>query len=88
MSHSDGVRDRTFREDDSKVRTNHLPRTMASLRNLAIGLHRQDGAANIAAALRRAARDCRRPLIALFSQVGDQRANGRPGSAGRWWPSR
>ncbi|MEU3253025.1 ISAs1 family transposase [Streptomyces sp. NPDC006997] len=59
------VRDRTFGEDDSKVRTNHLPRTMASLRNLAIGLHRQDGATNIAAALRRAARDSRRPLIAL-----------------------
>ncbi|MFY1675577.1 MULTISPECIES: hypothetical protein [unclassified Streptomyces] len=57
--------DRTFREDDSKVRTAHLPRTMASLRNLAIGLHRQDGATNIAAALRRAARDYRRPLTAL-----------------------
>ncbi|WP_030188413.1 DDE transposase family protein [Streptomyces sp. NRRL S-813] len=32
------VRDRTFREDDSKIRTAQLPRTMASLRNLAIGL--------------------------------------------------
>ncbi|MEU9949564.1 ISAs1 family transposase [Streptomyces sp. NPDC047939] len=59
------VRDRTFREDDSKVRTGHLPRTMTSLRNLAIGVHRQDGAANMAAALRRAARDYRRPLTAL-----------------------
>lgn len=59
------VRDRTFREDDSKVRTGHLPRTMASLRNLAIGVHRKDGATNIAAALRRAARDYRRPLTAL-----------------------
>ncbi|MFF1594092.1 hypothetical protein ACFVY0_39270 [Streptomyces sp. NPDC058286] len=29
------VRDRTFREDDSKVRTGALPRAMASLRNLA-----------------------------------------------------
>ncbi|MGV9225852.1 ISAs1 family transposase, partial [Streptomyces albogriseolus] len=28
------VRDRTFREDESKVRTGHLPRAMASLRNL------------------------------------------------------
>ncbi|MGW0844228.1 hypothetical protein ACWD26_29635 [Streptomyces sp. NPDC002787] len=45
------VRDRTFREDDSKIRTAHLPRTMASLRNLAIGVHRQDGRTNIAAAL-------------------------------------
>ncbi|MGO4463726.1 helix-turn-helix domain-containing protein [Streptomyces sp. M-16] len=31
------VRDRTFREDDSKFRTTHLPRIMAGLRNLAIG---------------------------------------------------
>lgn len=59
------VRDRTFREDDSKVRTGHLPRTMASLRNLAIGVHRQDGATNIAAAVRRTARDYGRPLTAL-----------------------
>ncbi|MGW4823225.1 ISAs1 family transposase [Streptomyces sp. NPDC004227] len=59
------VRDRTFREDDSKVRTAQLPRTMASLRNLAIGLHRQDGHTNIAAALRHAARDYGRPLTAL-----------------------
>ncbi|MEV8475330.1 ISAs1 family transposase [Streptomyces sp. NPDC051173] len=59
------VRDRTFREDDSKIRTAGLPRTMASLRNLAIGLHRQDGQKNIAAALRRAARDYRRPLTLL-----------------------
>lgn len=59
------VRDRTFREDDSKVRTGHPPRTMASLRNLAIGVHRQDGATNIAAAVRRTARDYRRPLTAL-----------------------
>ncbi|WP_338686574.1 ISAs1 family transposase [Streptomyces acidiscabies] len=59
------VRDRTFREDDSKVRTAALPRTMASLRNLAIGVHRQDGHTNIAAALRHTARDYRRPLTAL-----------------------
>ncbi len=59
------VRDRTFREDDSKIRTGHLPRTMASLRNLAISVHRQDGHTNIAAALRRTARDCQRPLTAL-----------------------
>lgn len=59
------VRDRTFREDDSKARSAHLPRTMASLRNPAIGLRRKDGQKNIAAALRRAARDCRRPLTLL-----------------------
>jgi predicted transposase YbfD/YdcC len=59
------VRDRTFREDDSKVRTAHLPRTMAGLRNLAISVFRQDGDANIAAALRRTGRDHTRPLRAL-----------------------
>ncbi|MDQ0773628.1 putative transposase YbfD/YdcC [Streptomyces aurantiacus] len=30
------------REDDSKVRTGHLPRAMASLRNLAINVFRQN----------------------------------------------
>ncbi|PHQ47897.1 ISAs1 family transposase [Streptomyces cinnamoneus] len=59
------VRDRTFREDASKIRTRHLPRTMASLRNLAIGVHRQDGHTNIAAALRRTGRDYQRPLTTL-----------------------
>ncbi|MGW3151803.1 MULTISPECIES: hypothetical protein [Streptomyces] len=38
---------------------------MAGLRNLAIGVHRQDGRTNIAAALRYTARDCRRSLTAL-----------------------
>lgn len=59
------VRDRTFREDASKIRTRHLPRVMAGLRNLAIGVHRQDGHSNIAAALRRTGRDHQRPLTAL-----------------------
>lgn len=59
------VRDRTFREDDSKIRTGRLPRTMASLRNLAIGILRQNGETNIAAALRHTSRDHHRPLTAL-----------------------
>ncbi|MBO0913674.1 transposase, partial [Streptomyces laculatispora] len=59
------VRDRTFREDDSKVRTGTLPRTMASLRNLAISLFRQNDETNIAAALRRTSRDYHQPLSAL-----------------------
>ncbi|MGX4695348.1 ISAs1 family transposase [Streptomyces sp. JNUCC 63] len=59
------VRDRTFREDDSKIRTGRLPRVMAGLRNLAIGVHRQGGHTNIAAALRQAARDYHRPLASL-----------------------
>lgn len=59
------VRDRTFREDDSKVRTGNFPRAMASLRNLAISVLRQDGQTNIAAALRRTSRDYARPLQIL-----------------------
>jgi predicted transposase YbfD/YdcC len=59
------VRDRTFHEDASKIRTRNLPRVMAGLRNLAIGIHRQDGHTNIAAALRRTGRDHQRPLTAL-----------------------
>jgi hypothetical protein len=59
------VRDRTFREDDSKIHVGDLPRIVADLRNLAIGVNRQDGRTNIAAALRRTARDWRRPLTAL-----------------------
>ncbi|MFE5820113.1 hypothetical protein [Streptomyces sp. NPDC056479] len=38
---------------------------MASLCNLAIGVHRQDGHTNIASALRHAAHDWRRPLTAF-----------------------
>ena len=44
------VRDVTFDEDASRVRTGTAPRTMATLRNLAIGLMRQAGWTNIAAA--------------------------------------
>ncbi|MER6690402.1 hypothetical protein [Streptomyces minutiscleroticus] len=59
------MRDRTFREDDSKIRTRRSPRTMAGLRNLAISVHRQNGRTNIAAALRHIARGYHRPLSAL-----------------------
>lgn len=59
------VRDRTFREDDSKIHVGRLPRVMAGLRNLAISVHRQDGHTNIAAALRETARHWNRPLTAL-----------------------
>ncbi|MFD4554640.1 ISAs1 family transposase [Streptomyces sp. NPDC058469] len=59
------VRYRTFREDDSKIRTEKLPRTMASLRRLSVSVPRQNGETSIAAALRQTARDYRRPLSAL-----------------------
>ncbi|MFD5065951.1 ISAs1 family transposase, partial [Streptomyces sp. NPDC058394] len=44
------VRDVTFAEDASKIRTGSAPRVMATPRNLAIGLMRQAGWTNIAAA--------------------------------------
>ncbi|MGW4426656.1 ISAs1 family transposase [Streptosporangium sp. NPDC004631] len=44
------IRDVTYREDASRVRTGAAPRVMASLRNLAIGLARLIGWTNIAAA--------------------------------------
>jgi predicted transposase YbfD/YdcC len=47
------VRDVTFREDYSKVRTDSRPRIMATLRNLIIGLIRQAGHTRIAATIRK-----------------------------------
>ena len=44
------VRDVTYREDASRLRTGTAPRAMATLRNLAIALIRQAGWTNIAAA--------------------------------------
>ncbi|MFI1154859.1 ISAs1 family transposase [Streptomyces sp. NPDC020817] len=56
------VRDTTFAEDASQLRSGNAPRAMATLRNLAIGALKRTGVTNIAAALRRNARDPRRPL--------------------------
>jgi hypothetical protein len=56
------IRDVTFAEDASQVRSGTAPRTMASLRNLAIGILHARGHRNLAAALRRNARDATRPL--------------------------
>jgi predicted transposase YbfD/YdcC len=47
------VRDVTYREDSSRVRTGPKPRIMATLRNLAIGLIRQAGYTKIAATIRK-----------------------------------
>ena len=49
------VRDVTFDEDRSTVRTGTAPQAMATLRNTAINLHRLAGATNLAAACRTAA---------------------------------
>jgi predicted transposase YbfD/YdcC len=51
------VRDVTFREDFSRVRTGPRPRIMAALRNLAIGLIRQAGYRKIAATIRKIRHD-------------------------------
>jgi predicted transposase YbfD/YdcC len=63
------IRDVTFAEDACQVRTGTAPRAMASLRNLAIGILRAHGHHNIAAALRRNARDATRvlPLLGITS---------------------
>ncbi len=59
------IRDVTYGEDTSQVRTGNGPRAMATLRNLAIGTLKLDGASNIAAATRHLARDATRPIAAL-----------------------
>lgn len=59
------VRDTTFAEDASRLRTGNAPRAMATWRNLAIGALRLSGVKNIAAGLRRNPRNARRPLALL-----------------------
>jgi predicted transposase YbfD/YdcC len=59
------VRDVSYGEDASQIRTGTAPQAMASLRNLAIGLLRAAGHTNIAKALRHNARDAFRPLKLL-----------------------
>jgi predicted transposase YbfD/YdcC len=59
------VRDVTYQEDKSLVRTGNAPRVMASLRSLAISPLRLDGHANIAAANRHHARNPQRTLKLL-----------------------
>ncbi len=60
------VRDVTFGEDLSQIRTRHGPAVMATLRNLAISVHRRHGATNIAAATRRVSRHPGRVLPLLL----------------------
>lgn len=61
------VRDVTYAEDHSQVRTGNGPQVMASLRNLAMNLLRLDGTTNIAAALRHQARQPNRPVQLLLT---------------------
>jgi hypothetical protein len=64
------VRDVTFAEDASQVRTGSGPSVMACLRNLAIGVLSRAGPVNLAAALRHHARDPARPLATLGISLG------------------
>ncbi|QSB14172.1 ISAs1 family transposase [Natronosporangium hydrolyticum] len=59
------VRDVTYDEDRSQIRTRTGPQVMAALRNAAIGILRITGVTNIAAANRHHARDSTRPLALL-----------------------
>jgi len=57
-------------EDASQTRTGAAPNVMACLRNLVIGVLSRAGPVNVAAALRRHARDPRRPLATLGISLG------------------
>ncbi|MGH8897651.1 MAG: hypothetical protein ACRDZ4_11655 [Egibacteraceae bacterium] len=59
------IRDVTFDEDRSQIRTGSGPRVMATLRNLAIGVLRLADATNIAQGLRWAARTPARAFALL-----------------------
>jgi len=58
------IRDVTHAEDASQIRARNSPRVMATLRNLAVPLHRLAGHGNIAAACRHHARNATRALAA------------------------
>ena len=68
------VRDTTFAEDHSQVRTGSGPSVMAILRNLAIGVLCRSGPVNLAAALRHHARDPARSLATLGIPLISSRA--------------
>lgn len=59
------VRDVTYTEDHSRVRTANAPRVMATFRNLAISTLRHHGWGNIAKGLRHMGRNPTRPLTLL-----------------------
>ena len=59
------IRDTTYSEDASQVRTSSGPQAMATLRNLGIAIFKLAGTPNIAAACRSHARDATRVLATL-----------------------
>jgi hypothetical protein len=64
------VRDVTFAEDASQLRSGTGPNVMASLRNLVIGVLSRAGPVNLAAALRYHSRDPHRPLATMGISLG------------------
>jgi hypothetical protein len=64
------LREVTFAEDASQVGTGAEPSVMATLRNLVIGVLCRTAPVNVAAALRRHARDPRRPPATLGISLG------------------
>jgi len=68
------VRDVTFAEDHSRIRTGSGPRVMASMRNLAIAIHRLHGETNIASAIRRCSQNTSRPFSLLGARPTKKRA--------------
>jgi hypothetical protein len=78
------VRDVTFWEGASQLRSGAAPHVMAILRNLAIGVLCRAGPVNLAAALRRYARHPRRPLATLGISLGRNRHHDRPTEP---WPT-
>jgi predicted transposase YbfD/YdcC len=59
------IRDVTYGEDASQARTGSAPQVMATLRNLAIAIHKPAGHPTIAAACRHHSRDATRTLTTL-----------------------
>ena len=59
------IRDVTYAEDASQVRSGNSPHVIATLRNLVIGVLSRAGPVNLAAALRHHARDPARSLATL-----------------------
>jgi hypothetical protein len=59
------IRDVSFGEDLSQIRTGHGPANMATLRNFGVSRHRLTGATNIAHACRHTARHPNRALDLL-----------------------
>ena len=59
------IRDASYGEDASQIRTGSGPQVMAALRNLGIGILKMAGHTSIAAACRHHARDATRTLTTL-----------------------